>query len=151
MERQINSPRFSFAFAFIMVMLGTHKPQQQATLTNKNTIPEIFFRFRFRNSTERKSKILGFLFLFACNCFCEDGSLDCENFCPLQGSFGSFGPKVVRRVRHEFPSPLGFGGRSSPKSSRKRAKTVETESIVTRFELRLRLFGELISDSFLPL
>ena len=27
-------PRFSFVFAFVMVMLGTHKPQQQATLTN---------------------------------------------------------------------------------------------------------------------
>ena len=54
MERQIDSPRFSFAFAFVMVMLGTHEPQQQATLTNKNKIPEIFFRFRFRNSTERK-------------------------------------------------------------------------------------------------
>ena len=46
-----------------MVMLGTHKLQQQATLTNKNQIPEIFFCFRFRNSTERKSKILGFLSL----------------------------------------------------------------------------------------
>ena len=34
-----------------MVMLGTHKLQQQATLTNKSTVPEIFFRFRFRNST----------------------------------------------------------------------------------------------------
>ena len=34
MERQICSTRFSFAFAFAMVMLGTHKPQQQATLTN---------------------------------------------------------------------------------------------------------------------
>ena len=58
-----------------MVMLGTHKPQQQVTLTNKNKIPEIFFRFRFRNSTERKSQILGFLFIFACNYFCEDGSV----------------------------------------------------------------------------
>ena len=36
MESQINSPRFSFTLAFVMVMLGTHKPQQQATLTNKN-------------------------------------------------------------------------------------------------------------------
>ena len=33
MKRQINSPRISFAFAFVMIMLGTHKPQQQATLT----------------------------------------------------------------------------------------------------------------------
>ena len=73
MERQINSPRFSFVFAFVMVMLGTHKPQQQATHTNINKIPEIFFRFRFRNSTERKSQILGFIF-FACNYFCEDGT-----------------------------------------------------------------------------
>ena len=60
MERQINFPRFSFAFAFVIVMLGTHEPRQQATLTNKNKIPEIFFRFR--NSTKRKSKILGFYF-----------------------------------------------------------------------------------------
>ena len=45
-----------------MVMLGTHKPQQQATLTNRNKIPGIFFCFRFRNSTERISQILGFLF-----------------------------------------------------------------------------------------
>ena len=66
--------RFSFAFAFVIVMLGTHKPQQQATLTNKNKIPEIFSHFCFRNSTERKSQILGFLFIFACNHFCEDGS-----------------------------------------------------------------------------
>ena len=50
----------------------THKPQQQATLTKKNKFPEIFFRFRFRNPTERKSKILGFLFFFACNCFCKN-------------------------------------------------------------------------------
>ena len=77
MERQMNSPRFSFAFTFVMVMLGTHKPQQQATLTNKNKIPEIFFRFR--NSTERKSQILRFLFIFACKYFCEDGSLKSSN------------------------------------------------------------------------
>ena len=43
------------------------------TLTNKNKIPELFFRFRFRNQTERKSQIPGYLFIFACNCFCEDG------------------------------------------------------------------------------
>ena len=47
-------PTFSFALAFIMIMLGTHKPQQ-TTLTNKNKIPEIFFRFSSRNSTARKS------------------------------------------------------------------------------------------------
>ena len=45
-----------------MVMLGTHKLQQQATQTNKNKIPEIFFCLRFRKPTERKSKVLGFLF-----------------------------------------------------------------------------------------
>ena len=45
-----------------MVMLGTQKLQYQATLTNKNKIPEIFFRIRFHNSTERKPQILGFLF-----------------------------------------------------------------------------------------
>ena len=78
LERQIKSPRFSFAFAFVMIMLGTHKPQQQATLTKKKKIPEIFIRFRFRNSTERKSSIMGFLFLFACNCFCEDGNPPCR-------------------------------------------------------------------------
>ena len=57
-------------------MLDTHKPQQQATLTKQNKIPEIFFRFRFCNSTERKSQILGFLFIIACNYFCEDGTKD---------------------------------------------------------------------------
>ena len=61
LERQINSPRVSFAFVFVMVMLGTRKLQQQATLTNKNKIPDMFFRFRFCNSTERKSKNQGFL------------------------------------------------------------------------------------------
>ena len=60
MERQINSPKFSFAFAFVMVMLGTHKPQQRATLTNKDKIPEMFFRFRFRNSRERNYKYWDF-------------------------------------------------------------------------------------------
>ena len=55
MEPKINFPRFSFAFAFVTIMLGKHKPQQQATLTKTNQIPEIFFRFRFRNPTERKS------------------------------------------------------------------------------------------------
>ena len=79
MERQINSPRFSFAFAFVMIMLGTHRPQQQATLTKKIKISEIFFRFRFRNAIQRKSQILGFLFIFACNCFCEDGTIESRN------------------------------------------------------------------------
>ena len=74
MERQINSPGFSFAFAFAMIMLGTDKPQQQALLTKYIKIPEIFFCFRFRNAIERKSQILGFLFIFACNYFYEDGS-----------------------------------------------------------------------------
>ena len=43
MERQINSLRLSFTFAFIMTMLGTHKPQQQATLTS----PRFSFAFAF--------------------------------------------------------------------------------------------------------
>ena len=60
--RSSNFPRFSFIFAFVTTMLGKHKPQQQATLTKKNQIPEIFFRFRFRNPKERKSRILAFLF-----------------------------------------------------------------------------------------
>ena len=34
-----------------MIMLGTRKPRQQATLTKKNQISEIFFRFR--NPKER--------------------------------------------------------------------------------------------------
>ena len=55
METQTNSPRFSFAFAFVIIMLGTHKPQQQATLTKLIKIPEIFFWFRFRKSTQRKA------------------------------------------------------------------------------------------------
>ena len=36
-----------------MIMLGTHKPQQQATLTKQIKILEIFFRFRFRYSIEK--------------------------------------------------------------------------------------------------
>ena len=66
-----------------MVMMGTHKPQQQATLTNKNKIPEILFRVRFRNSTE---KILnpGIFIDFRLIFFCEDGSFDI---------FELFGPK----------------------------------------------------------
>ena len=47
MERQINFPRFSFAFAFVKIMLGKHKPQQQATPTKQNQIPEISFAFTF--------------------------------------------------------------------------------------------------------
>ena len=34
-------------------MLGTHKLQQQTTLTKQIKITAIFFRFRFRNSTEK--------------------------------------------------------------------------------------------------
>ena len=47
-----------------MKMLGTHKPQQQTTLTKnkRKEIPEISFRFRFRNPTERKSQIPEFSF-----------------------------------------------------------------------------------------
>ena len=50
-------PFFSFAFAFVMVMLGTHKSQQQATLTNRNKIPEISFAFVFviQQGENRKS------------------------------------------------------------------------------------------------
>ena len=55
MERRIDSPRFSFAFAFVMIMVGTHKPQQQDTLTKLIKILEIFFRFHFRKTVERKS------------------------------------------------------------------------------------------------
>ena len=53
-----------------MIMLGTHKPQQQATLT-KIEIPEYFFHFRFRTSTE---KILNPEIRICLNskCFCED-------------------------------------------------------------------------------
>ena len=106
MERQINSPRFSFTFAFKIIMLGTHKPEQQATLTNKNKIPEIFFLFHFRNSTERKSQIMGFLFIFACNCFCEDGSccpsvflwLNFQRFVLLWSSYPKY-PTVLKMLR----------------------------------------------------
>ena len=41
MERQIHSLSFSFAFTLVMIMLGTHKPQQQATLTKRIKIPEL--------------------------------------------------------------------------------------------------------------
>ena len=67
--------------------------------------------------------------------------LGCENFCPLQGSFGPFGPKVAKRVRNEFPGPLGPGSPKSPKRSRKRVKIVEKLSILTRFRLCFGLFG----------
>ena len=50
-----NGKANKFAFVSVVIMLGTHKPQQQATLTKSIKIPEIFFRFRFRNSTDRKS------------------------------------------------------------------------------------------------
>ena len=43
-------------------MLGTHKPQQQATVTKQIKIPEIFFRFRFRNLTAENPKSWDFFF-----------------------------------------------------------------------------------------
>ena len=43
----------------------------------------------------------------------------CENFCPLQRSFGPFGSKVAKRVRNEFPGPLGPGGPNSRNESKK--------------------------------
>ena len=51
-----------FSLAFVMIMLGTHKPQQQATLTKQLNVPEIFFLFCFRNLPETKSQIQGFYF-----------------------------------------------------------------------------------------
>ena len=44
---------------------------------------------------------------------------------PLQGSFGSFGPKVTKRVRNELPAPLG-PGKSRPKRSVKQLKNWQT-------------------------
>ena len=44
------------------------------------------------------------------------------NFCPLQGSFGPFGPEVAERVRNEFPRTLGLGGSKSQKRSQKKSQ-----------------------------
>ena len=44
----------------------------------------------------------------------------CENFCPLQGSFGPFGPKVAKRVWNEFPGPGGSGGFQKSKTESKK-------------------------------
>ena len=40
---------------------------------------------------------------------------------PATGLFGLFGPKVAKRVRNEFPGPLGPGDPKSPNQSRKEA------------------------------
>ena len=55
----------------------------------------------------------------------ENRGFTCENFCPLQGSFGPFGPKVANRVRKWVPGPFQPRGPKSPKQSRKRVKIVE--------------------------
>ena len=67
--------------------------------------------------------------------------MHCENFCPLQGSFGPFGPKVANRVRKWVPGPFRPRGPKSAKRSRKRVKIVEKYSILTLFRLRFALFG----------
>ena len=87
MERQINSPDFlSHLFSQWSCWASTSH-NNRPHLRKQNKIPEILFRFHFRNSTERKSKILGLSSIFACNCFCEDGSgtLNAGNW-----SFGEF-------------------------------------------------------------
>ena len=48
----------------IMTMLGTHKPQQQSTLTKYMKISEIFLRFRFRTIQQREILHLDFLIVF---------------------------------------------------------------------------------------
>ena len=53
---------------------------------------------------------------------------NCENFRPLQGSFGPFGPKVGKGVRNQFPGPFGPG-------AQKVENRVEKESKSTVFQL----------------
>ena len=55
--------RFSFIFAFAMIMLGTHKSQQQATITKIDQIPEVIFRFHFCNQLREKPKSRNFCIL----------------------------------------------------------------------------------------
>ena len=66
-------PQIVFRICFHNDHVG-HTQSTTASHTYEIKIQEVFFSFRFRNSTERKSLIMGFLFLFACNCFCEDGT-----------------------------------------------------------------------------
>ena len=54
-------------------------------------------------------------------------NLSCENFCPLQGSFGPSGPKVGKKSENEFPGPLGPG-------AQKVENGVEKESKMTVFQ-----------------
>ena len=63
------------------------------------------------------------------------------NFCPLQGSFGPFGPKVANRVRKWVPGPSQPRGPKSPKQSRKRVKIDYFSTILTLFRLSFGLFG----------
>ena len=58
-----------FRICFRNELVGhAHAPRTGHTY-EKNKIPEFVFRFRFRNPIERKSRIPGFLFFFAYNCF----------------------------------------------------------------------------------
>ena len=70
---------------------------------NKNKIPEIFFRFRFRNFTERKSKILGFLFSFACKRFCEDGTFAHKN---EEKDIQRLNPRQIRQLKNRIPRKI---------------------------------------------
>ena len=65
----------------------------------------------------------------------------CENFCPLQGSFGPFRPKVGKRVQKWVPGASRPRGPKSRKRSRKRVKIDCFSTILTLFRLRFRLFG----------
>ena len=71
-------------------------------------------------------------------------SADTETLRPwsLSFYFSSFRKSVGKRVRNEFPGPLGPQGPKSRKRGRKKkVKMVEKQSILTPFRLRFRLFG----------
>ena len=73
--------------------------------------------------------------------FCQLRPWGRENFCPLQGSFGPFGPKVAKRARNEFLGPLGLRGPKSPKRIRKRVTVDYFSTILALFRLHFGLFG----------
>ena len=90
MERQIYSPRFCFVFAFVMNMLGTHKPQQQATITKKNNSQRVIFVFVFVIQQTRNLKSRDFyLFLLvsvSVRMVCTWGARGCPGTCDETGS-----------------------------------------------------------------
>ena len=64
-----------------------------------------------------------------------------KTFARYRGHLGPPGPKLEKESENEFPGPLGPEAQKVEKRSRKRVKIDCFSTILTLFQLRLRLFG----------